>query len=233
MTQRLYPPASIEHDSPMTRDGEYRSKLLKLLADQARAELEPSNIYSRWIAKAPGPEERMHLAEIAKEETEHWYGTIKILEGLGVSPQEANGEWATNHWFYTLVHIVIPRYRWEDILMLTFLIDLALSCWSKILRKAVMLPGRALLNKCSQKKWVMWTSATTSFALKSKSSAPRGCNERSTNGGASRSTPLARLSRSTRRNTSSLDLSFAATKTTEKPFGAAARRRFVSWACRS
>jgi 1,2-phenylacetyl-CoA epoxidase catalytic subunit len=65
----------------------------------------------------------MHLAEIAKEETEHWYGTIKILEGLGVSPQEANGEWATNHWFYTLVHILIPRYRWEDILMLTFLID--------------------------------------------------------------------------------------------------------------
>jgi 1,2-phenylacetyl-CoA epoxidase catalytic subunit len=36
-----------------------------------------------------------------------------------------------------------------------------------------MLPGRALLNKCSQKKLVMWTSATTSFALKSKSSAPR------------------------------------------------------------
>jgi ring-1,2-phenylacetyl-CoA epoxidase subunit PaaA len=123
MTQRVHPPASIEQDSPMTRDGEYRSKLLKLLADQARAELEASNIYSRWIAKAPGPEERMHLAEIAKEETEHWYGTIKIIEGLGVSPQEANGEWATNHWFYTLVHILIPRYRWEDILMLTFLID--------------------------------------------------------------------------------------------------------------
>lgn len=123
ITQRLHPPESIERDSPMTRDGEYRSKLLKLLADQARAELEASNVYSKWIHKAPGPEERMHLADIAREETEHWYGTIKILEGLGVSPEEANEEWATNHWLYTLVHILIPRYRWEDILMLTFLID--------------------------------------------------------------------------------------------------------------
>src|SRR5215467_8120135 len=85
LIQRLYPPESIEADSPITRDGYYRSKLLKLLADQARAELEASNTYSKWIPKAPGPEKRMHLAEIAREETEHWYGTIKILEGLGVS----------------------------------------------------------------------------------------------------------------------------------------------------
>jgi 1,2-phenylacetyl-CoA epoxidase catalytic subunit len=42
----------------MTRDGEYRSKLLKLLADQARAELEVSNTYSKWIHEAPGPEEK-------------------------------------------------------------------------------------------------------------------------------------------------------------------------------
>lgn len=52
----------------MTGDGEYRSKLLKLLADQAHAELEVSNTYSKWIHKAPGPEERMHLAKIAHTE---------------------------------------------------------------------------------------------------------------------------------------------------------------------
>ena len=68
MAQRFHAPESIEEDSPMTRDGEYRSKLLKLLADQARAELEVSNTYSKWIHKAPGPEERMHLAEIAHTE---------------------------------------------------------------------------------------------------------------------------------------------------------------------
>lgn len=36
---------------------------------------------------------------------------------------------------YTLVDILIPRYRWEDILMLTFLIDRCAFCWSRILCK--------------------------------------------------------------------------------------------------
>lgn len=122
LTQRLHFPQSIEIDSPMIWDGEYRSKLVKLLADQARAELEASTIYSKWVHKAPGPEERMHLAAIAHEETEHWYGTLKVLEGLGVSPEEAS-LYADGNYFYTISHIVIPRYRWVDILMLTFLID--------------------------------------------------------------------------------------------------------------
>jgi len=122
MTQRLHLPESIEQDSPMTQDGEYRSKLIRLLNDQARAELEASNTYSRWVHKAPGPEERLHLAAIAHEETEHWYGTIKVLEGLHVTPQEAD-DYFGRQWFYTVAHLAIPRYRWVDILMLTFLID--------------------------------------------------------------------------------------------------------------
>jgi ring-1,2-phenylacetyl-CoA epoxidase subunit PaaA len=122
MVQPLYPPESIEEDSPVMRDGEYRSKLIKLLNDQARAELEASNTYSRWICKAPGPEERLHLAEIAHEETEHWYGTLKVLETVRVTPQEAR-DYFGRQWFYTISHILIPRYQWVDILMLTFLID--------------------------------------------------------------------------------------------------------------
>lgn len=43
MIQRLYPPESIEANSPVTTQGYYRSKPLKLLADQARAELEPGS----------------------------------------------------------------------------------------------------------------------------------------------------------------------------------------------
>jgi ring-1,2-phenylacetyl-CoA epoxidase subunit PaaA len=122
ITQRMHPPESIETDSPAVWDGEYRSKLVKLLADQARAELEASTIYSKWVHKAPGPEEKMHLVEIAHEETEHWYGTLKVLEGLGVSPEEAQ-LYADRNYFYAISYIVIPRYRWVDILMLTFLID--------------------------------------------------------------------------------------------------------------
>jgi len=70
------------------RDGEYRSKLIKLINDQARAELEASTIYSRWAHKAPDPEERLHLAEIAHEETKHWYGTVKVLEELKSLPRK-------------------------------------------------------------------------------------------------------------------------------------------------
>src|SRR5215472_2015221 len=106
MIQRLYPPESIEADSPVTMDGYYRSKLLKLLADQARAELEAANVYSKWVHRAVGPEERMHLTEIACEETEHWYGTIKRLEGLGVGHQGARPS-EDNNSFSTISHILI------------------------------------------------------------------------------------------------------------------------------
>lgn len=122
MPQPLYPPESIEEDSPVMRDGEYRSKLIRLLNDQARAELEASNIYSSWVRKAPGPEERVHLVEIAHEETDHWYGTIKVLDTVHATPQEKY-DYFGSQWFYTISHILIPRYQWVDILMMTFLID--------------------------------------------------------------------------------------------------------------
>jgi 1,2-phenylacetyl-CoA epoxidase catalytic subunit len=122
MIQRLYAPESIEADSPITTDGYYRSKLLKLLADKARAELEASNVYSKWVHRALGPEEKMHLTEITCEETEHWYGTVTLLEGLGVSHKEAR-QYEEQQLF--LHHLSYPytRYRWVDILMLTFLIN--------------------------------------------------------------------------------------------------------------
>ncbi len=120
MVQREYPPSSVHLESEMTP--EYRGTLLKLLADQARAELLASHTYSRWVSRTPGPEEKMHLAEIAREETEHWYGTVKLLQELGVSHRDARS-YESRHWFYGIVHLLIPRYKWLDILMLTFLID--------------------------------------------------------------------------------------------------------------
>jgi 1,2-phenylacetyl-CoA epoxidase catalytic subunit len=170
----------------MTRDGEYRSKLLKLLADQARAELEASNTYSRWIPKAPGPEERMHLAEIAREETEHWYGTIKILEGLGVSVKEANDEWATNHWFYTIVHLLILRYQWEDIFMLTFLMDRCAFLLVEDFAQSSYAPWARFAKHVLEEEQGMWTSVTASFAHKWKSWIATRCSGRLTSGGALR-----------------------------------------------
>ena len=47
---------------------EYRATLVKLLADQARAELVAADTYSRWVSRAPSPDEKLSLAELAKED---------------------------------------------------------------------------------------------------------------------------------------------------------------------
>jgi ring-1,2-phenylacetyl-CoA epoxidase subunit PaaA len=122
MPVREYQPASIEANSPMTP--EYRTTLIRLLADQARAELIAADTYSRWVRRAPGPEEKLYLAEIAREETEHWYKTIKLLEELDVSPEAARG-YRTRSWFYTTARLLILRMTWLDVAMGAFLIDSA------------------------------------------------------------------------------------------------------------
>ena len=117
---REYPARSIEASSEMPPV--YRKTLLKLLADQARAELLASNTYSSWVRRAPGPTERMYLAELAKEETEHWYKAVMLLQQLGVSPNRVR-EYESNHWFYSVSFLLILRKKWIDILMMSFLID--------------------------------------------------------------------------------------------------------------
>ena len=62
------------------------------VADQARAELMAAHTYSRWVSRAPGPDEKLYLAEIAREETEHWYKAIALLGELGVSPEMLSGD---------------------------------------------------------------------------------------------------------------------------------------------
>lgn len=120
MATREYPTASVYPGDSMTL--EYRSSLIKLLADQARAELFAAHTYSSWLRRAPGPEEKMYLAELAKEETEHWYKAVKLLEELGVSPSEARKR-QTFSWFYYTSRLLLPRLTWIDILMMSFLID--------------------------------------------------------------------------------------------------------------
>jgi len=100
----------------------YRRTLLKLLADQARAELFASDTYSCWVRRAPGPTERMYLAELAMEETEHWYKAVMLLQELGVNPNRIR-EHQSNHWFYFLSRLLTLRRGWLDVLMMSFLID--------------------------------------------------------------------------------------------------------------
>jgi len=119
---REYGPSSVHADSSMT--AEYRGTLVKLLADQARAELVAAHAYSRWVSRAPGPDEKMYLAEIAKEETEHWYRAIGLLKELGVSAKAARGH-QTSSWFYATSRLLVPRLTWLDVAMGAFLVDAA------------------------------------------------------------------------------------------------------------
>ena len=122
MAVREYPPASVCADSPMTP--EYRATLIKLLADQARAELIAAHTYSRWVRRAPGPEEKMALAEMAREETEHWYLAIELLRELGLSPDAARRH-QTRSWFYATGNVIMSWLTWLDVAMAAFLVDAA------------------------------------------------------------------------------------------------------------
>jgi ring-1,2-phenylacetyl-CoA epoxidase subunit PaaA len=122
MVVREYPPESVHPDGPMT--AEYRATLIKLLADQARAELVAAHTYSRWVSRAPGPDEKMALAEIAKEETEHWYQALELLRELGVGPEAARRH-QTRSRFYVLARLLVPRLTWLDVAMGAFLVDAA------------------------------------------------------------------------------------------------------------
>ena len=120
MVQREIPVASVYPDSEMSP--RYRKTLVRLLADQARAELYAAHMYSKWVRKAPGPEEKMRVAELAYEETEHWYRTVKLLEELGI-PADQVKAYAGNDWFIPVISLLAGRLRWIDILMMSFLID--------------------------------------------------------------------------------------------------------------
>lgn len=120
MVTRELAPGSVHADSPMTP--EYKKHLVRLIADHAKAELWAAHTYSSWVPKAPGPVEKVHMAEIAHEESKHWYKAIKLLEELGIPHQDAP-KYASNHWFYRIISVAIPRLTWMDVLMLTFLID--------------------------------------------------------------------------------------------------------------
>lgn len=101
---------------------EYRQRLLWLLAEQARAELWGATFYAGWIAGAPGPDERLRMADLAHEEAEHWHRIVLLMQELGV-PSERIPELYAKHHFYRLARLLTLRCKWLDVLMISFLID--------------------------------------------------------------------------------------------------------------
>lgn len=113
---------SVEADSDMSE--EYRSTLLRLMANQAFFELLAAKSYAGWIARAPGADERLAVAGMVREEIEHWYAVIKLMEALGVSITEAPS-YRSSQLTYSITRLFLQRFRWVDVLMSTFLLDRA------------------------------------------------------------------------------------------------------------
>lgn len=118
----------------------YRATLLRLLADQVRAERMGSDLYSSWIRRAPGPKERLYLATLARDETEHWYRAIGLLEELGVGLEQMRHH-QSRHSYYLFSRLLIGRMTWIDILLFSFVMDHG---------------GFYLLEDCTQSSYAPW-----------------------------------------------------------------------------
>ncbi len=117
---REYPVASVDVDTPMS--DEYRTALLRLLADQTRAEAAAARIYARWVGRAPGAEEKRAVATLVHEETQHGSKVQKLLADLGVAGDEVRGH-RTWNMFYFLSMLYLRPFGWLDIVMMMFLVD--------------------------------------------------------------------------------------------------------------
>jgi ring-1,2-phenylacetyl-CoA epoxidase subunit PaaA len=63
---------------------EYREQLIHLMTMQADSELAGAYGYVPWIAKAPGVDEKLVVAQIVKDETRHAKVMYDLLDELGV-----------------------------------------------------------------------------------------------------------------------------------------------------
>ena len=123
MAPREHPVASVSATTPMSP--EYRRMLLRVLAEHARGELWAAHMYSSWIPRAPGPAEKLYVADIAHEEVQHWAKVIKLMEELGISHDRAQEHQRPHRVFFGLARLLVPRFTWLDVLLVSFLIDRA------------------------------------------------------------------------------------------------------------
>ncbi len=70
--------------SPDEMSPEYRDDLVHLMTMQADSELAGAFGYVPWIAKAPGVEEKLIVANIVRDETRHAKAVYGLLRDLGV-----------------------------------------------------------------------------------------------------------------------------------------------------
>lgn len=119
-SMRSYPPESV-----LARDSmapEYQAALIRVLANQARAENAAANTYLTWARRVSDPGTRVRLVELAREEVEHWSGCVELLGELGIAP-----ECVTHHhspsWFFAAARLATVRTDWVDVATFSFVFE--------------------------------------------------------------------------------------------------------------
>jgi len=117
-----YPAGSVDQNSTMSE--EYRTTLLRVLANQAYGEQKAAETYAKWIIRAPSTEARKSIRDIVTEEVSHWSKVVALMEELGVSEDQVRNHQSFQY-HYSLSRLFVPRFRWVDVILSALLLDRA------------------------------------------------------------------------------------------------------------
>lgn len=115
-----YPPCSVLATDTM--DAEYRRMLIRVIANQTRAENIAADLYLRWSQRVMDPVIRLRLVHLAQEEVEHWAGCVALLEELGIESKNVTNYYSAS-WFYNVTKLISNRFKWLDLAIASFLFE--------------------------------------------------------------------------------------------------------------
>ena len=103
-------------------EAEYKRMLIRVIANQARAEDTAAKLYLRWSQRILNPVIRLRLVDLAQEEVDHWAGCIQLLEGLGIESKNVTSYYSSS-WFSNIANLISSRFKWLDLAICSFLFE--------------------------------------------------------------------------------------------------------------
>lgn len=151
MDAAVLAPESVHPDTLHTCPAEYQYQLKRLLSMQAYAERNGATELALWIAKAPDFKVRRLLARILSDEADHSYRLYAVLQGMGISEDEAiavaqgrTGSGPTKAALQGPAEVGNPDNSWDDIVLSTMFLDRA---------------GRFMVENFSMSSYAPWAKA--------------------------------------------------------------------------
>ena len=120
INDKEYPPSSVSASDAM--DAEYRRMLIRVIANQTRAENIAADLYLKWSQRVMNPMIRLRLVHLAQEEVEHWAGCVALLEELGIEAKNVTSYYSAS-WFYNIAKLISYKFKWLDLAMASFLFE--------------------------------------------------------------------------------------------------------------